>query len=291
MANFLNGLNNFVNTINSTAQQVGSVLNTVNNVRNAFRQVTNPASFMSNVRLGNLPAGATYQPTQYTTAGWTGFGEDTGGSDWRVRLEVPPIPYFQDSAVLQPLATSNNSMVFPTTPQIMITHSANYSSIAPTHSNYAFPVYQSSQVEDITITGEWPVENEIDGLYWIASVHFLRSLTKMSYGKSSNQGAPPPLTKLRGYGDFVFNGTPCILKLFTTDLPDSVDYIRVPVGSNFSSQSEIPEIAITSGQYAMVPTLSRLSITVQPVYSRDKIRNFSLDDYVRGQNFGNGGFI
>ena len=290
MANFLTGLTNAVNTINSTVQQVGSVVNSVNNIRNAFQQITNPAAFMSSVRLGSLPAGAQYQPTTYSTAGWNGFGTDTGGSDWRVRFEVPPISYFNDSVVFAPLKNSNNSMVFPRTPQIMVTHTANYNSLSPTHSNYAFPVYQSSSVEDITITGEFPVDNEADGLYWIAAVHFLRSLTKMSYGKSSNAGAPPPIVKLRGYGDFVFNATPVIVKLFTTDLPDSVDYIRVPISPNaVDTPSGIK--TVDSGQYAMVPTLSRLSVTVQPTYSRDKIRNFSLDDYVRGQNFGNGGFI
>jgi len=290
MANILSGLNKFVNTVSSTAQKIGSVVNTVNSVKNAFQQISNPASFMSGIRLGNLPAGAQYQPTTYSTAGWSGFGTDTGGSDWRVRLEVPPISYFNDSAVFAPLRNSNNSMVFPSTPQIMLTHSANYNSLSPTHSNYPFPVYQASTVEDITITGEFPVDNEEDGKYWIAAVHFLRSLTKMSYGKSSNAGTPPPVVKLRGYGDVVFNATPVVVKLFTTDLPDSVDYIRIPIGQN-GVETPAGFQTVDSGQYAMVPTLSRLSVTVQPAYSRDKIRNFSLDDYVRGQNFGNGGFI
>jgi hypothetical protein len=180
-------------------------------------------------------------------------------------------------------------MVFPTTPQILVTHAANYNSLQPTHSNYAYPIYQSSSVEDITITAEFPVENELDGRYWIAAVHFLRSVTKMFYGNSSYTGAPPPLVHLSGYGDFVFNKTPCVIKLFTLDLPDNVDYIQVPM-SNSLDLSSTPELTRTNvpGGYSYVPTLSRLNITIAPTYSRDKTRSFSLDTYVQGGYIGGG---
>ena len=75
-------------------------------------------------------------------------------------------------------------MIFPFNPTVLLSHSANYSQIQPTHTNYAYNAYENSQVDAITITGEFYQENEDDAKYWIACLHFLRSATKMFYGNS-----------------------------------------------------------------------------------------------------------
>lgn len=284
--NFLEKVGDVVNNIDNAFDNLSQGINKVSRTLNAFDAfVDDPFGFVSRQRRGSIPYGA--EPIQPVLQSANFLGDNGIGEDWRVRLHLPASPSeFSQGPVFAPLRNSNNSLVFPTTPQILVTHSANYSNIQPTHTNYPYPVYQNSQVEDITITGEFPVENEVDGAYWISAVHFMRSVTKMFYGDGSAKGAPPPRIALSGYGDFVFNRTPVIVKMFSVDLPAGVDYIKVPFAeANFQNSA--------AGTYTYVPTLSTLNITVQPVYSRDKTRQFNLTDYTNGAyiNTDNGGFI
>jgi hypothetical protein len=138
--------------------------------------------------------------------------------------------------------------------------------LTPTHSNYPFNIYEGSQVDQITITGEFTCENAREAEYWIAAVHYLKSITKMAYGESSNNGSPPPIVKLNGYGDYVFNNVPVVVSQFNVTLPPDVDYINAGVGFN--------------GSYA--PTKSEIAVTLMPQYSRDKVNKFSLDEFVSG---------
>src|SRR6056300_1082077 len=55
--------------------------------------------------------------------------------DWRVKLSLPK--NFEGGSMLGPLFETDG-LVWPYTPQVYITHSANYSQIQPVHSNYPF---------------------------------------------------------------------------------------------------------------------------------------------------------
>lgn len=204
------------------------------------------------------------------------------GDDWRVKISVPDLATFRTSPLLSPLVETGSNVVFPIVPTISIQHTATYEAISPVHTNYSYPQYVNSQIQEISISGEFPVQNEEDGRYWLAATHFFRSVTKMFYGESSNKGAPPPLCKLNGYGDYVFNNVPVVITSYATDLPNNVDYIRVPVGSSVPGQYE--------QRYQMVPTNSTIAITLRPVYSRGKIATFSLDKFING-DLADKGFI
>ena len=190
----------------------------------------------------------------------------TAANDWRVRIEVPT-PY-RSSPVLAPLMETNNSMVFPFTPTIMLNHTADYSQLDPVHTNYPFPIYEKSYVNDIMISGDFFVETPDDAAYWVATVHFLRSITKMYYGQTSNAGAPPPLCRLYGYGEYVFNSVPVVVSNFTMDMPADVDYIKTTV-PGASAES-------------WVPVKSVAQVTLKPTYSRDTVRQFSMDNFING---------
>lgn len=278
MASFLRTIQSVTSTVNKIGSAVNAFANFPSTVKKTLQDFTDPISFSKLTRLQGLPTGAEYN-TSITQVGSYSASPRTSGSDWRVRIELPRLDEYRGSSVFSPLMQSNASMVFPTTPQIMVSHSANYNVIAPTHTNYPYPTYVNSSVEDITVTAEWPVENEADGRYWIASVHFLRSITKMFYGSSTNLGAPPPVVNFYGYGDFVFNQVPVVVKLFSLDLPDSVDYIKVPIGGGFSTDD-------SSSSYSYVPTLSRLNVTLSPAFSRDETRQFNLDKFTKGHYIG-----
>jgi len=217
----------------------------------------------SQKRRGDLPIDA--QAVRRQTAVVQGPVDDTP-HDWRVSLEVPTL-LLRDSEILSPLSLSNNRMVFPFTPTIILGHSANYSQISPTHSNYPFYAYQNSQVDTITINGDFFTENEEDAKYWLACIHFLRTMTKMFYGdEGSNSGKPPLMSRLNGYGSYVMNNVPILITSFTTDLPADVDYIPCTINNKEN----------------YVPAQSTITVQVAPNYARRSVAGFNLQDYANG---------
>ena len=236
---------------------------------NAFR---GPMFGGSEAPLGQIP-------------GSVSFAE--GATDWRVKLSLPTNnPAYRDSPILKPLVDSGENLIFPFTPQVNITHSATYNSLDTTHNNYAFMAYEHSRVETISITADFYCENSVDAAYWIAATHYLRSITKMSFGDSTDAGQPPPVVRLNGYGAYVFNDVPVVVKTFTMDLPKEVDYISATIGGIASTEGEV-----YGGQPSYAPVKSTLTIQLMPIYSRTQQRQFSLDAFVNGTYLGDGGYI
>ena len=217
--------------------------------------------------------------------------------DWRVKLSIPNIEPFKTAPMLANLQKTGG-LVFPYTPTIIVAHSANYNTMAPTHTNYPYFAYQNSQVDQLVITGDFFVQNGVEAQYWVSALHYLRSMTKMFYGgEAETLGAPPPVVHLSGYGDFIFNKVPVIITQFTIDLPQDVDYIATghPQGVN-----EVPPNHPEAKQKATdkrannigwAPAQSLITVTVQPIYSRREVEQFSLNKYVKGGYVGDGGFI
>ena len=221
--------------------------------------------------------------------------------DWRVKLSIPNVAPYDSAQMLQPLRETGG-LVFPYTPTIIVAHSANYNSIAPTHTNYPYFAYQNSQVDQLVITGDFFVQNGTEARYWAGALHYLRSMTKMFFGgEASTLGAPPPIAKLNGYGEHIFNDVPVVITQFTIDLPQDVDYIAMGLpGSSTAGQTNSPGHPANQGNSTVqdkrnfvgwAPSQSLITVTVQPVYSRRDIAKFSLKKYVNGGYVGDGGFI
>ena len=168
--------------------------------------------------------------------------------DWRIRID-----------------SIYGKIVFPTTPTFSLSNKANYNNQELVHANFPHPVYKNSTSDDISISGEFPVETAEDAANWLRTIALGRGLTKMFYGKSSFQGNPPPICTLSGYGA-VLKNIPVVIKSFQVDFKDDVHYI------------------LASG--SSVPRLSTIQITCQPVYSKSSQREFNLDAYIN-----NGGNI
>ena len=231
--------------------------------------------FGKHLRSKNIPKNGEAMPGEIDVNKHAAF-KKTVEQDWRVKLSVPNIEPFTSSPMLKELKTTGG-LVFPYTPTIIVAHSANYNTIAPTHTNYPYFAYQNSQVDQFSITGDFLVENQFEAKYWVAANHYLRSITKMAYGDTRDQGNPPPIVKLNGYGDYVFKNVPVIITSFAVELNQDVDYLQV-------------EGLGDKGTY--VPTRSNIQVTVQPIYSRRAVESFSLDKFVNGGYIGNsGGFI
>jgi hypothetical protein len=223
-------------------------------------------------------------------AKWSGRSDK---KDWRVRLQVPEGPLrqffdFDNNTLLQPLADSHG-IFWPLTPSMVIQHSANYNAMDMTHSNYPHQAYQNSQVDSMNIIGEFPVQNSDDAKHWVATVNFLRTATKMFFGKDDGNGLkgnPPPILHLFGYGDHMFHKIPVVLNSFNVELRAGIDYISTrqnPDGYSTPRTRERMGLPELEEIQTWAPTLSNISVLITPIYSRDSVKNFSMNKFVRGE--------
>ena len=263
---------NFVSSIVSDAKSAvkGAIGETINNKLGSLGPLGKLAATFINQTGG---FGSSFNNRSISRAIIASNNTVTDASDWRVSISVPDI-LLNEGDILAPLRESSgnsafntgNKMIFPFNPTVLLSHSANYSQIQPTHTNYPYNAYENSQIDAITITGEFYQENENDAKYWIACLHFLRTATKMFYGDSNPLGNPPVVCRLNGYGQHVLNNMPVVITNFTTDLPVDVDYIPCTV----------------NGYTNYVPTQSAITVTLQPQYARRSASGFSLNEFVKG---------
>jgi len=205
-------------------------------------------------------------PTAPASAQWAGT------KDMRVWLEVPP-DYIGSTA--SPGIQQRGGISFPYTPSISYDTQASYGSVNPLHSNYTQYFFKNSAVGAITLSCKFTVQSESEGEEWLSVVHLGRALTKMPFGNDPNLlvGSAPPVCRLYGYGNWMFSNVPVAVTSFKFDLPESVDYIQV-----------------TKGKFAntMAPTISTITFSFIPMYSRQEIRDFAVTDWLDGKLGGKG---
>jgi len=268
---------NFVSSIVSDAKQAvkGAIGDTINQKLGSLGPLGKLAANFVNQTGG---FGASNRNRTISRAIISSDNSISDPDDWRVSISVPPV-ILDEGEILAPLRAETNGssafntgnrMIFPFNPTVLLSHSANYAQVAPTHTNYPYNAYENSQVDAITLTGEFYQENQNDALYWIACLHFLRSATKMFYGDSNPLGNPPVVCRLNGYGKHVLNNIPVVITNFTTDLPTDVDYIQTTC----------------AGRVNYVPTQSSITVTLQPQYARRSQAGFSLNQFAGGGHVG-----
>ena len=248
-----------------------------------------------------------------------------GNGDWRVRLSLAPYSDYlynaSNAGILAPL-TATNGVIFPYTPNISTTYSANYDKYDLIHSNYRGLFYKNSSVGDVQIRGTFTAQDTKEAAYLLAVIHFFRSVTKMFYGQDAERGTPPPLVYLSGYGDQQFSNHACVVGSFNYSLPNEVDYIRTngpnnfgpnmsnrqtpvsssPGGANFSgairlanallNKGAIPQLPAANAlrssvnntnECTYVPTKMEIDITLIPVQTRSQVsKQFSLKEFANG---------
>ena len=168
---------------------------------------------------------------------------DFDQDDWRVRLHLAPKADYLYKAlnpgILAPLVETNG-IIFPYTPEIQVQYNANYENYDLTHSNYRGYFYTGSQVENIIVTATFTANDLREANYMLASMHFLRSATKMFYGQDLNRGMPPPLVFLTGLGEYQFNNHPCAITMMNYNLPTDVDFIPCGIATGVNDGAPLP---------------------------------------------------
>jgi hypothetical protein len=257
---------------------------------------------------------------------------EAAAPDWRVRLQLAPGAQYlykdpSGPGILAPLFETDG-VIFPYTPSIETSYTANYDKYDLTHSNYRGYFYKNSAVNDINIRGTFTAQDTNEADYMLAVIHFFRSVTRMFYGQDALRGAPPPLVYLSGFGQYQFNDHPCLVSNFSYSLPDSVDYIRAgapnnygnlfsqraktggistnPIGAALSrltaagvpkgaepsapSPSAISQNVNNITEATYVPTKIDINITLLPTNTRSQVsQQFSVKEFANG-NLLKGGF-
>jgi hypothetical protein len=244
--------------------------------------------------------------------------------DWRFRISLAPgaTYLYKDSSpgILKPLMATNG-VIFPYSPQINLAYTANYNATDLVHTNYKVYNYKNSSVENISITGDFTVQDSAEANYVLAVIHFFRSVTKMFYGQDQNpaRGVPPPLCYLTGFGQYQFDMHPVAITSFTYTFPNDVDYVNAyPTNNSVSIGGQnmapyMPQIAsffspldrlrtlagnigkgglpppptfVTSkniNEVTRVPAKITIQLSCIPIVSRNTMSNqFSLKQYANG---------
>jgi hypothetical protein len=206
-----------------------------------------------------------------------------------------------------------NGMVWNYTPIISEQRNVNYEMEQPIHTNSGYNSYKNTSNATITIQGSFYASTGMEAMYTLACMHFLRSITQMDFGRqaalSSNPdfavvGAPPPILLLSGYGRYIYNDIPVIIKSYQFSYPDDVSYIQVPVNSSLDGYDysdsatrayfeNLRNVGTTNPENEVwVP--QKMNITIQleeqptPNFMTTK---FNLNSFKRGEMLRKGGFI
>ncbi len=198
------------------------------------------------------------------------------GKDMRVKIRVPANYLVGKAARLKQLS----GVIFPYTPSLSYEYKADYTASNPLHSNFAINFYQRSSISAIAINGKFTVETPKDAEMYIATLHLLRSLTKMRSGGvkggDPDSGAPPPVCRLDAYGEDMMTNVPVAITSVRVELPDGVDY--------YTHQD-------AEGGMNSVPVLSTLAINCLPMFSRREMQQFNVTGYLSNPAFRKQGYM
>jgi hypothetical protein len=275
---------------------------------------------------GNTVAGAA-SPIGSATSGNPITGSAiTASPDMRIRLAaLNPAAVYQNSPIMS-ILSQTNGMLFPYTPSITVTQGVDYAAIQLVHSNTDYQAYTRTPSVKISINGKFTVQNQREGQYAMAAIHFLRTVSKSYFGEKDamttnsaaspltntantpisglmspssnagggNAGLPPPVLLFSGYGNLMFNNLRVILTNHTYTFDETMDTVPVIISSQgFNSLGALLGGA-TSGGIVRLPAMFTLSCELTVIQTPKRMRKvFSFEDFANGKlmNSTDGGWI
>lgn len=183
-------------------------------------------------------------------------------------------------------------LLFPYTPAISVSQDTSWQSVDIQQSNFDILSYQKSASASISLTARFTVQNQREGEYLLAAIHFLRTVSKTYFGETSadtfldgksevndqpkkirqagNSGLPPPVLILSGYGELMFNEVRCVVKSHSWAFDENADMV---------------EVSVLGGKTSVwLPPILQISIGLGIQMSGDDVRTvFNLDTFRTGQ--------
>ena len=229
----------------------------------------------------------------------------TGSNDTRVRIRAGRTST-SIASVLGPNDPTKNllsimyetgGLLFPYTPNMTFSQSVNWDPLAMVQTNWDLNTYQRTPSVNVSLNGIFTAQNQREGEYLMAVLHFLRVVTKSYYGTGegagdtgdaagdkaaissaqSKAGIPPPVLYLDGYGTLLFRSMPVVIKAFNYTFDENTD------SKLFKSRS---------GLSARLPAKLMLSIELGAQMNPNRARSeFDLDKFRTGELLKSGGWF
>lgn len=235
---------------------------------------------------------------------------DAGGRRARLRPKTAAVEtIYGNSPLLAPLRDTNG-MIFPYQPTINYTQSVEYETVSMVHTNQNFHAYTRTPMPELTVEGDWTVQNQTEGIYALACIHFLRVVTKMYFGRGNNLGTPPPVLLFDAFGQYMFNQLPVLVSQFTVNMPKEPNYVPIDLrglqtgtqlGQNVTNLvSSLRQTLNLSGSnilsnaasgYVWLPAAFNISVSLKIQNTPSRLRQFNLDEFRNGSLLRGGGWI
>lgn len=226
----------------------------------------------------------------------------------RVRLRPKPAAttqvYGADSSIMGKILTQTKGVVWPYQPTINYAQDVEYTSMDLVHTNQEFYSYKGTKAVKLTVSGNWSVQNNKEGLYALACIRFFQTVTKMYFGGAEGtqveglRGTPPPVLLFDAYGKNMFNCLPVIVTNFTISLPQDVNYFPVDLSQlNVTNPNSFNSNLVTADNLegrtdiAWLPVLFTIETSLTVQNTPKKLRQFDLDKFRTGQLIRDGGWI
>lgn len=234
---------------------------------------------------------------------------EDGINDRRVRLSPKPAAFNKilgpkgSGNILDPLRATNG-MMWPYTPNITDATTVNYEMYDIIHSNQPIAAFKNVAAKELQVVGTFTAQNNVEGLYCLAVIHFLRTVSKMFFGArkpnsfaTESRGTPPPILMFNGYGTAIYHNLPVILTNYSIELPQDVDYIQVSPGESTVETARADESAIVLSNFnkkgisAWVPSKFNIAMTLIVQNTPKRLKRFDLDEFRKGGLIKEGGWI
>ena len=160
---------------------------------------------------------------------------------------------------------SRLGIVFPYNPTLNLQASVAYGQYDLTHTNYQPHFYSATQNQQITLGFNLTASTLSEANYMIGFMWFLRTITKMHFGRGdAKAGTPPPVLEFSCYGDYQFQNVPVVMRNYSYDQSGQEDY----VDTSYDSQ---------------VPTFLTGFVDIVTQYTPGKVLNeFTLGGFASG---------
>ena len=168
-------------------------------------------------------------------------------------------------------------MIWPYTPTITYTQDVTYESMGSVHTNQEMLAYTRTPATKLTVAGSFSSQTQREARYNLACIHFLRLVTKMSFGASVNPqpGTPPPVLFFDAHGGGMFKSLPVVVTNFSVTLPNEPDYVTVPNAIAQTSNSANPKTT-------RVPAVFDISVSLTVQHTPRALREWNIDTFRRG---------
>lgn len=188
------------------------------------------------------------------------------GPELGVFIVIPAVPSFAPQ-LNAPFGTT--IIRFLDQPTLAESRAARYATETILHTPENFNSYEGTDQRTFELTGKFFCRNNRDIKINNQVLQVVRSLVMPDYNAT---GAPPTPVELHAYGSHNIHALPCLVRSYTMNYPNDVDYV-----------------VSTSGEGDItMPIVFDLGISLTEQHSVAQLRKFDLADFRNGTMVGQG---